>query len=147
MLLAGILLTSGHEISCLASHAAPAVQYSPGVMWALTAAFLVGLIWGVTNPFIKIGSVCVASRQQQGPGLRTWLTASLVVPWLLNQAGSLLFVVLLASSDISKAVPIANAVSVAANAVTDLCLGERYSLQYLIPGCLLVASGVMLCLS
>lgn len=116
-------------------------------MLTVPTALLVGLLWGVTNSFIKQGSVRLEVSQQQGAGLCSWLQPSLLTPWLLNQTGSILFVTLLASADISKAVPIANAVSIAANAVTDMCLGEQYIPHYLVPGCMLVAAGVLLCLS
>lgn len=116
-------------------------------MWTVVAALLTGLIWGVTNPFIRKGSIKVEAYEQQGIGWRSWLQPSLILPWLLNQSGSVLFTVLLASADISRAVPIANAVSIAANTVTDLFLGEQYCLQRLVPGCILVACGVMLCMA
>jgi hypothetical protein len=118
-------------------------------MWSAAASLLVGLIWGSTNPLIKRGSLQVEKYQQQHPnaGLRAWLRLSLILPWLVNQSGSALFVLLLANAaDISRAVPIANAVSIAANAVADLALGEQYRLRYLIPGCCLVGVGVLLCL-
>lgn len=116
-------------------------------MWTVIAALLAGVIWGTTNPFIRKGSIKVEGYEQQGNGWCSWLQASLVAPWLLNQTGSVVFIMMLASADISKAVPVANAVSIATNAVTDVFLGERYHLQRLVPGCILVACGVILCSS
>lgn len=118
-------------------------------MWSAVASLLVGLIWGSTNPLIKRGSLQVEQYQRQHPGCGfwAWLQLGLILPWLINQSGSALFVLLLANAaDISRAVPIANAVSIAANAVADLCLGEQYKLQYLLPGCMLVGAGLLLCL-
>jgi hypothetical protein len=86
-----------------------------------TAALLVGLIWGSTNPFIRRGSLAVESVQAQqhsnNKQWQAWLTPALLLPWLCNQSGSVLFVVLLGQADISMAVPVANAISIAANAV------------------------------
>ena len=65
-----------------------------------------------------------------------------------NQSASVLFVWLLGSGhNISQLGPSANAVSVAANAVADVALGERYRLALLLPGVLLVIVGVVLCSS
>lgn len=90
------------------------------------AALLVGLIWGCTNPFIRRGSLEVeaAQAQQQGgsKAWQAWFSPAICVPWLCNQLGSVLFVVLLGQADISMSVPVANAVSIAANAlVSGLC--------------------------
>jgi len=115
-------------------------------MWTATSAVLVGLIWGVTNPFIKQGSVKAEAEKAQGAHhWRCWAQPSLLLPWVANQSGSVLFVLLLGSADISRLVPISNAISIAANAIVDLLCGEQYSLALLLPGCALVAAGVLLC--
>jgi hypothetical protein len=90
------------------------------------AALLVGLIWGSTNPFIRRGTLAVeAARTQQATdkgtaGWRSWVTPGILIPWLANQLGSVLFVLLLGQADISMAVPVANAISIAANAVVSV---------------------------
>lgn len=145
-------------------------------MRAVPVACLIGLIWGSTNPFIRRGSLAVeAAQQQDGSSAKAWFIPALCLPWLCNQLGSVLFVVLLGQADISMAVPVANAISIAANALVsllhttavrgvygrlshdamcparvcvaqvDLLLGERYSLKLLLPGCVLVGAGVLLC--
>lgn len=86
------------------------------------AALLVGILWGATNPFIKRGSVkveaLITQRHQQGrTGWLCWLSPSLCVPWLANQSASLVFILLLGQADISMVVPVANAISIASNAV------------------------------
>lgn len=111
------------------------------------AAVLVGAVWGITNPFVKRGSVRAEAAASAGAAWHaSWVSPALLLPWLANQCGSVLFVALLGSgADISQAVPVANAVSIAANAVTDVALGEQYRLGRLLPGCALVAAGVLLC--
>ena len=122
---------------------------------------LVGLVWGATNPFVKRGALQVEekkkARRSQPPSkagrLATWLgevlpyitTPSFLVPHLLNQSGSVLFVLLLGGANISVAVPLVNAASLAANAAADVLLGERYALRCLLPGLALVGAGLALC--
>lgn len=48
------------------------------------------------------------------------MTPGILIPWLANQLGSVLFVLLLGQADISMAVPVANAISIAANAVVSV---------------------------
>jgi hypothetical protein len=92
---------------------------------AVPVACLIGLIWGSTNPFIRRGSLAVEAAQQQQDGssssssAKAWFIPALCLPWLCNQLGSVLFVVLLGQADISMAVPVANAISIAANALVS----------------------------
>ncbi len=118
------------------------------------ACLFVGLLWGATNPLIKHGSLRVAARKRGTAASQGWLadwmillsTPSYLVPQTLNFAGSVAFIALLGSGvDISVAVPTANATSLASNAVMDMVLGERYQLQLLVPGLMLVAGGLILC--
>jgi uncharacterized membrane protein len=48
---------------------------------------------------------------------------------------------------LSTVVPLANATSLAANALADVALGERYRVQLLLPSVALVAGGLLLCSS
>lgn len=121
-------------------------------MFHATLPFVgVGLLWGATNPLIKKGSVLV--ERQRGTGnasvLADWrallTTPSFLVPQLLNQTGSVLFVWLLGGASISTAVPVANATSLAANAVADVLLGEKFKTVPLAFGLVLVFCGIMLC--
>lgn len=93
-------------------------------MRAVPVACLIGLIWGSTNPFIRRGSLAVEAAQQQdgSSSAKAWFIPALCLPWLCNQLGSVLFVVLLGQADISMAVPVANAISIAANALVSLLL-------------------------
>lgn len=85
------------------------------------AAVLVGLIWGATNPYVKRGAQQISSPSGQDKNWYCWLNPKLCIPWLINQSGSAVFVLLLGQADISTAVPVANAVSIAANAVVSVC--------------------------
>ena len=86
----------------------------------LLPSLLIGLLWGLTNPLVKRGSA-VADRKQaaaaakRGKALLTdsWValltTPQFLIPQLINQCGSALFIYLLGQVDISRVVPSANA--------------------------------------
>ncbi|PNH07826.1 Transmembrane protein 234 [Tetrabaena socialis] len=121
-------------------------------MQGALAALVVGLLWGVTNPFVKRGSEAVSAKLSKLPSsglpqqLRVWLsTPAFLIPQLLNQSGSALFIYLLGSNDISVVVPAANAGSLVVNALADLALGEPLRVPHLLLGAALVAAGVYLC--
>lgn len=130
---------------------------SGGPLYSAGACVAVGAVWGATNPFIRRGSLAVAAKRSRSRPAASWLagwagaaltcltTPSFLVPQLLNQAGSIAFVALLAGADLSLAVPLVNASSLAANALADLALGERYRCALLAPGLALVALGLALC--
>jgi glucose uptake protein GlcU len=74
--------------------------------------------------------------------IRVWL------PYALNQCGSLLYYWLLASSDLSMAVPLCNALSLVFSCITSYALGERADqpIRALV-GSALVMIGVAICMS
>jgi hypothetical protein len=126
----------------------------------LFGILLVGLLWGSTNPLVKRDSMVAAEKTKKAEAEATaagkklssakeWLvllsTPSFFIPQLLNQCGSVLFVFLLGSIDISVAVPVANATALVVNGIVDVALGEVYLMKYLTPGVLLVVLGVLLC--
>nr|CCA16395.1 conserved hypothetical protein [Albugo laibachii Nc14] len=118
------------------------------------ASFLViGALWGCTNPLMKKGSVSnVYTRENNSVRecvrfivafLTNW---KFTVPFLVNQSGSMVYVYLLGSTELSNAVPICNSLSFVFTAITATLLGEK-SKQ---PACtyagmLLVCIGVLIC--
>ena len=114
---------------------------------------VVGLLWGATNPYIRLGTLRVESKLSTPAPLSTLVlshvTAPLfVVPQLLNLSGSVLFTFLLGlpSTQLSLAVPVANGTSILANAVVDWAVErtEELSTSYLC-GILCLGLGVLLC--
>lgn len=93
----------------------------------------VGLLWGVTNPFMRLGSQGIESVKDTGSKWRNLLQeARLIgtrwrywVPFGLNQCGSALYVWTLQNSSITVAVPVANSLSFAFTAITGFILGEK----------------------
>lgn len=117
---------------------------SSGTLWAV----LVGAVWGLTNPFVKIGTARAKAKQQRSSGnslLCHLTTPEFVVPQTLNLLGGVLFASLLATVDLKVVVPVANASCLIFNALVDALLGEKYQLSLLLPGIALVVTGISLC--
>jgi hypothetical protein len=141
----------------------------------LVQCALIGIVWGATNPFVRRGTIAVEQKKRaleqrqraaasaRGPrpsssssssssssfsSLALALTTpAFLVPQLLNQSGGVVFSALLASgaAPLSVAVPAVNAAALAANALADVLLGEKYRLKLLVPGVALVIAGLVLC--
>ncbi|XP_016968426.1 transmembrane protein 234 homolog isoform X2 [Drosophila biarmipes] len=93
----------------------------------------VGLLWGVTNPFIRLGSQGIESVKDTGSKWRNFVQEARTIgsrwrywiPFGLNQCGSALYVWTLQSASITVAVPVANSLSFAFTAITGYALGEK----------------------
>ncbi|NWW86504.1 TM234 protein, partial [Rhynochetos jubatus] len=70
-----------------------------------------------------------------------------VVPFLLNQGGSLLFYLTLAAADLSLAVPLCNSLALIVTLVTGRILGEDVGGKRAAAGTLLTVLGVALCVA
>uniref|UniRef100_A0A7N5JZ81 Transmembrane protein 234 n=1 Tax=Ailuropoda melanoleuca TaxID=9646 RepID=A0A7N5JZ81_AILME len=92
---------------------------------------LVAALWGGTQPLLKRAS----SRLQQVHE-RTWarqllqemktlfLNTEYLMPFFLNQCGSLLYYLTLASTDLTLAVPISNSLAIVFTLIVGKVLGE-----------------------
>ncbi|XP_034479985.1 transmembrane protein 234 homolog isoform X2 [Drosophila innubila] len=93
----------------------------------------VGLLWGVTNPFIRLGSQGIECVKDTGSRYRNFIAELRMIgsrlnywiPFGLNQCGSLLYVWTLQSANITIAVPVANSLSFVFTAITGYLLGEQ----------------------
>ncbi|XP_025424848.1 transmembrane protein 234 homolog [Sipha flava] len=90
--------------------------------------FIVGILWGGTNPFLKAATNKV--KRNKGLNFISEVTDHLtnwnyLVPFIINQCGSLLFYFTLKYSDISLAVPIANGVSFVSTSIVGTLIGEE----------------------
>ncbi|XP_020798531.1 transmembrane protein 234 homolog [Drosophila serrata] len=112
----------------------------------------VGLLWGVTNPFIRLGSQGIESVKDTGSKWRNFLQEVRTIgsrwrywiPFGLNQCGSALYVWTLQSASITVAVPVANSLSFAFTAITGYALGEKLPGKKVILGTLLICCGSIL---
>eukprot|EP00099_Drosophila_melanogaster_P019244 NP_610502.1 uncharacterized protein Dmel_CG12929, isoform A [Drosophila melanogaster] len=112
----------------------------------------VGLLWGVTNPFIRLGSQGIESVGDTGSKWRNFVQEARTIgsrwrywiPFGLNQCGSALYVWTLQRASITVAVPVANSLSFAFTAITGYALGEKLPGRKVILGTLLVCCGSIL---
>lgn len=115
----------------------------------------VGFLWGVTNPFIKRGSSGIQSttKTTNNKAIQAILELKYLVlrwqyilPFLLNQCGSLLYVYALQSSEISLAVPIAQSCTFLFTTLTALCLREQMPNKLSFFGIALISIGINICI-
>ncbi|XP_071433078.1 transmembrane protein 234 isoform X2 [Pithys albifrons albifrons] len=118
------------------------------------ALALVPALWGGTGPFLRAGAAGL-ERVRAG-GRLAQLRAQLLflgcrvqylLPFLLNQAGSLLFYLTLASTELSLAVPLCNSLALVVTLVTGRILGEELGGKRAVAGMLLTILGVSLCVA
>lgn len=98
----------------------------------LLGLICVGLLWGCTNPFIRLGSEGIENINSGSSSKNLWLELKMIgmrlkywIPFLLNQMGSVVYVWTLQTSNIIVAVPVANSLTFAFTALTGYCLGEK----------------------
>ncbi|XP_066231850.1 transmembrane protein 234 isoform X3 [Saccopteryx leptura] len=118
------------------------------------ALVLVAALWGGTQPLLKRAS----SRLQQVHE-RTWvwqllqemktlfLNIEYLIPFFLNQCGSLLYYLTLASTDLTLAVPISNSLSIIFTLIVGKVLGEDIGGKRTFAGMVLTMAGITLCIT
>ncbi|CAH1738182.1 unnamed protein product [Aphis gossypii] len=90
--------------------------------------FIVGVLWGSTNPFLKAATNKVKRNKTFNiiseivDHVTNW---QYLIPFIINQCGSLLFYFTLKYSDISLAVPITNGVSLVSTSIVGTLIGEE----------------------
>ncbi|KAG6611498.1 Uncharacterized protein family UPF0546 [Phytophthora cinnamomi] len=120
----------------------------------LLSFLFVGALWGCTNPLLKRGSNADRMYIRKDNSLKEIVKQLLsllknwqfLLPFALNQSGSVAYVFLLGATDVSNAVPICNSLSFVFTAVTSRLLGEkppRPMSTY--TGMLLILVGVAIC--
>ncbi|XP_076748837.1 transmembrane protein 234 homolog [Xylocopa sonorina] len=119
---------------------------------SIGALTLVALLWGATNPFIKKGAkglenVKASSRFGQFFQELAFLLTNLkyLIPFIINQGGSLLYFLTLGSVDISLAVPVTNSLTFVVTAVTGWILGEEKIHRNTYIGMIFILVGTVLC--
>lgn len=124
-------------------------------MWLYQYAnlILVGLLWGATNPLIKRGTLGIRSIQSTNFLHKFLLEIKYlatewryVLPFLLNQCGSALYVYTLQSAELLLAVPIANSCTFIFTALMSLILREQMPEKNSFIGMLFISSGILTCI-
>jgi drug/metabolite transporter (DMT)-like permease len=122
---------------------------------------LVGACWGCTNPLLRASSTSnpaaptadaasdtkATFAQSVVSSLSKFRRISVWLPYVVNQAGSLLYYFALSQSDLSVAVPVCNALALVFSIATSYFMGERVDqpLRTML-GATLVMGGVAVCL-
>ena len=112
---------------------------------------VVAALWGGTNPLLKKAGKGV-EKIKRSTALSQFLAELnfLIFNWrymasfLLNQSGSLIFYITLASADISLAVPLTNSLTFLFTTLSSRVLGEKIKTETVV-GVMFVMVGVALC--
>ncbi|RYH17979.1 hypothetical protein EON65_27835 [archaeon] len=130
---------------------------------SLFGYILVSILWGCSNPFIKHGQALQNRSNSQDldedPQKKTnkglfgsiknmIQNKTVLIPFIVNQSGSLVFYVLLSSEPVSVASPVVNSLTFVVTAVTSYVLFNevvRYP-SMLIIGSVLILLGTSLCM-
>ncbi|XP_072313756.1 transmembrane protein 234 [Eucyclogobius newberryi] len=118
----------------------------------LLSLVLVSVLWGCTNPLLKRGTrgierVARPSRVAQLLAEFKFLLLNLsyIVPFLLNQSGSLIYYYTLSTTELSLAVPVTNSLTFLCTLITGRLLGEDFGGKNAVAGMFLTMTGITLC--
>jgi hypothetical protein len=124
----------------------------------LANVLAVCLLWGCTNPFLRRGSMDDATKTTTTTTTTTtstttchwflslWSKWQFILPFVLNQAGSAFYAVLLGQIDLTLALPLCNSLAFVVTAIVGSLLGEKVeSPGLLFLGATFVLSGVYVC--
>lgn len=131
---------------------------------AMFGYILVSLLWGCSNPFIKhaqavtkVQSAAEEDESEKGhksliSSLFSWLNSfrdmRVLIPFVVNQTGSIVFFILLSKEPVSIASPVCNSLTFVVTAVTSYTLFNevvRYPMMLII-GTVLIITGTTLCM-
>ncbi|XP_050541466.1 transmembrane protein 234 homolog isoform X2 [Daktulosphaira vitifoliae] len=110
----------------------------------LIKLFIVGILWGGSNPFLKQAT----NKKNKNVSIIYELYGYLsnwkyILAFIANQSGSLLFYYSLRDSDISMAIPIANGISLLSTSVIGTIIGEEKPKIKTMIGVLLLILGIL----
>lgn len=118
----------------------------------ILSLLLVSVLWGCTNPLLKRGTegienVTKTNRISQLLAEVKFLFLNLkyLIPFVLNQSGSVVYYYTLSTTDLSLAVPVANSLTFLCTLLTGKMLGEEFGGSQAVAGMLLTMAGIILC--
>ncbi|KAM8917544.1 transmembrane protein 234 [Spinachia spinachia] len=118
----------------------------------LLSLLLVSLLWGCTNPFLKRGTEGIEHvrhdnrlSQLLAEGKFLFLNLKYLIPFVLNQSGSLVYYYTLSTTELSLAVPVANSLTFLCTLFTGKLLGEKFGGKQAVAGMFLTMAGISLC--
>ncbi|XP_053310740.1 transmembrane protein 234 [Spea bombifrons] len=120
----------------------------------LFSLIVVSFLWGATNPFLRKGAEGLEGVKEERSLKQLLSEASFlisnwryVIPFLLNQSGSVIFYLTLASAELSMAVPICNSLALVFTMVTGKVLGENIGGGRAVLGLFLTTLGISICVA
>ena len=118
--------------------------------------FIVGAMWGCTDPLLKVGAEGISEMgDRKGQGVVSSFLAEMkhlflnwkyVVPFAVNQLGSLVYTYMLGQTELSVAVPVANSLKFVFALLTGVALGEPLPSFKAFVGMAFVMLGTAVCL-
>lgn len=118
----------------------------------LLSLLLVAVLWGCTNPFLKRGSEGIEHISKTNKLSQIlaevkflFLNLKYLIPFLLNQSGSLVYYYTLSTTDLSIAVPVSNSLTFLFTLLTGKLLGEEFGGKKAVVGMFLTMAGITLC--
>ncbi|OEH77640.1 hypothetical protein cyc_07563 [Cyclospora cayetanensis] len=123
----------GVQHRCYVSRSIPSSCAAANPIFLDYGLLLVGAIWGITTPLMRIESVDeAAQRQKEQTSKAAWpLLVHLLLRWrftllyIINQLGSLAYYALLGTYDLMIASPLANALAFVFTFATEAVLEKR----------------------
>eukprot|EP00123_Amoebidium_parasiticum_P005274 comp16506_c0_seq1/m.14519 comp16506_c0_seq1/g.14519 ORF comp16506_c0_seq1/g.14519 comp16506_c0_seq1/m.14519 type:complete len:137 (-) comp16506_c0_seq1:334-744(-) len=113
---------------------------------------VVAVCWGSTNPLLKRGSQGLENIKRDGKirqaAAELWFLVTrwqYIIPFIINQSGSLLYYMTLGQADISLAVPITNSLTFIFAGISGYLLGEKVGNTDTYFGVACIVAGVSLC--
>lgn len=113
---------------------------------------IVAILWGATNPLMKKGArgvedVKASSLMKQFVKEIAFLVTNVkyIIPFLVNQSGSVLYFLTLQNADLSLAVPVTNSLTFVFTGIAGWLLGEEKVNKNTYLGMMLVLAGTTLC--
>lgn len=119
----------------------------------LLSLLLVSVLWGCTNPFLKRGTEGIENVTKTSKVAQLlaelrflFLNVKYLVPFLLNQSGSVVYYYTLSTTELSFAVPVANSLTLLCTLLTGKFLGEEIGGKQAVVGMFLIMAGITLCI-
>ncbi|KAM9786961.1 transmembrane protein 234 [Syngnathus typhle] len=114
---------------------------------------LVSVLWGCTNPFLKKATEGIEHVSKSGKVAQflaelkfLFLNVKYLIPFVLNQSGSLVYYYTLSTADLSLAVLVSNSLTFLWTLLTGKLLGEHFGGKQAVAGMFLTMVGVTLCI-
>ncbi|KAM3145649.1 hypothetical protein pb186bvf_002195 [Paramecium bursaria] len=114
----------------------------------ISGLFLVGSIWGITNPYLERG---VTNEKQDLVGFKSFLKTitnfKFIIPFGINQSGSILYYYLLGQAPLSIASAFVNCVNTSVTIITESILKkQKIGLQTIIGILFIILGTILICL-